>query len=103
MRSPRRGLRGVGAKQTISTITDARSGGIVCTSNAIESVNARIRRAVRARGRFPTESAALKCICLAVMPLDPTGTGRKRWTTRWKRALQAFDIAFDGRLTHNRI
>ncbi|MGY5014999.1 hypothetical protein ACWCY6_44320, partial [Streptomyces sp. 900105755] len=31
--------------------------------------------------------------------LDPTGTGRKRWTMRWKAALQAFDITFDGRLT----
>ncbi|HEX5494850.1 MAG TPA: IS256 family transposase [Mycobacteriales bacterium] len=72
---------------------------IICTTNAIESVNARIRRAVRARGHFPTEQAALKCVYLAVMSLDPTGTGRKRWTNRWKRALQAFDIAFDGRLT----
>jgi putative transposase len=72
---------------------------IVCTTNAIESVNARIRRAVRARGHFPTEQAALKCVYLAIMSLDPTGTGRKRWTNRWKRALQAFDIAFDGRLT----
>ncbi|MFE0063388.1 IS256 family transposase, partial [Streptomyces sp. NPDC059003] len=49
------------------------------------------------------QAAALKCVCLAVMSLDPTGKGRKRWTTRWKRALQAFDIAFDGRLSaaHN--
>ncbi|MFJ8589648.1 hypothetical protein ACIRD2_34240, partial [Streptomyces sp. NPDC093595] len=31
-----------------------------------------------------------------------TSTGRKRWTNRWKRALQAFDIAFDGHLTNNR-
>jgi putative transposase len=72
---------------------------IVCTTNAIESVNARIRKAVRARGHFPTEQAALKCVYLAVMSLDPTGTGAKRWTRRWKPALQAFDIAFDGRLT----
>ena len=70
---------------------DAEIRRIVCTTNAIESVNARIRKAVRARGHFPTENAALKCIYLAVMSLDPTGTGRKRWTTRWKRALQAFD------------
>lgn len=54
---------------------------IVCTTNAIESVNARIRRAVRARGHFPSENAALKCVYLAVMSLDPTGAGRKRWTT----------------------
>ncbi len=76
---------------------------IVCTTNAIESVNARIRRAVRARGHFPTEAAAVKCVYLAVMSLDPTGTGRKRWTNRWKRALQAFDIAFDGRLSAARV
>lgn len=62
-------------------------------------VNARIRKAVRAPGHFPTEQAALKCVYLAVMSLDPTGNGAKRWTRRWKPALQAFDIAFDGRLT----
>jgi putative transposase len=71
---------------------------IVCTTNAIESVNARIRRAVRARGHFPNEQAALKCVYLAVMSLDPTGTGCRRWVTRWKAALNAFDIAFEGRL-----
>jgi putative transposase len=72
---------------------------IVCTTNAIESVNARIRRAVKARGHFPNEQAALKCVYMAIMSLDPTGTGRKRWTQRWKTALNAFDITFDGRLT----
>jgi putative transposase len=46
---------------------------IICTTNAIESINARIRRAVNARGHFPTEQAALKCVYLAVMSLDPTG------------------------------
>jgi putative transposase len=72
---------------------------IVCTTNAIESINARIRKAVRARGHFPTEQAALKCVYLAVMSLDPTGSGRRRWAIRWKPALQAFDITFDGRLS----
>lgn len=75
------------------------SVSIVCTTNAIESVNARIRKAVRARGHFPTEQAALKCVYLAVMALDPTGKGRARWTQRWKQALNAFDIRFDGRLS----
>src|SRR5262245_39545558 len=55
---------------------------VVCSTNAIESVNARIRRAVRARGHFPNEAAALKCVYLAVMSLDPTGPGRRRWTMR---------------------
>jgi transposase-like protein len=72
---------------------------VVCTTNAIESINARLRRAVNARGHFPTEQAALKCLYLAIMSLDPAGTGRKRWTSRWKAALNAFDITFDGRLT----
>ena len=75
---------------------------IVCTTNAIESVNARIRKAVRARGHFPNEQAALKCVYLAVMALDPTGRGRARWTQRWKQALNAFDIRFDGRLSSPR-
>ena len=72
---------------------------VVCTTNAIESVNARIRKAVRARGHFPNEQAALKCVYLAIMALDPTGKGRARWTQRWKGALNAFDITFDGRLS----
>ncbi|MFD3761846.1 IS256 family transposase [Streptomyces sp. NPDC058622] len=81
---------------------DAEIRRIVCTTNAIESVNARIRKAVRARGHFPNEAAALKCVYMAVMSLDPTGQGRKRWTMRWKPALQAFDITFDGRLSVGR-
>jgi hypothetical protein len=50
--------------------------------------NARLRRAVNARGHFlSTEQAALKCLYLALMSLDPAGKGRKRWTNRWKAAL----------------
>jgi transposase-like protein len=75
---------------------------VICSTNAIESVNARIRRAVKARGHFPNEQAALKCVYMAVMSLDPTGTGRKRWMMRWKPALNAFEIAFDGRLAVGR-
>jgi putative transposase len=32
---------------------------VLCSTNAIESLNARYRRAVRARGHFPTEQAAM--------------------------------------------
>lgn len=81
---------------------DAEIRRVVCSTNAIESVNARIRRAVRARGHFPNEQAALKCVYLAVMALDPTGTGRKRWATRWKAALNALEITFEGRLSAGR-
>jgi putative transposase len=71
---------------------------VIYTTNAIESVNARIRKAVKARGHFPTETAAIKCVYLAVMSLDPTGKGRQRWSNRWKAALNAFTIAFPGRI-----
>jgi hypothetical protein len=57
---------------------DAEIRRIVCTTNAIESVNATIRRAVRARGHFLSENAALKCIYLALMSLDPTGDTSRR-------------------------
>lgn len=72
---------------------------VICSTNAIESVNARIRKAVRARGHFPNEAAAMKCVYMALMSLDPTGKGRKRWTMRWKAPLNAFQIAFEGWLT----
>jgi transposase-like protein len=72
---------------------------IICSTNAIESLNARYRRAVRARGHFPTDQAALKCLYLVTRSLDPTGRGRARWTMRWKPALNAFAITFAGRLT----
>jgi len=75
---------------------------IICTTNAIEPVNSRYRRAIGPRRHFPTENAALKCLYLATMGLDPTGKGRQRWVTRWKPALNAFEIAFDGRLSAGR-
>jgi putative transposase len=67
------------------------------STNAIESLNARYRRAVKARGHFPAEQAALKCLYLVTRSLDPTGTGQARWTMRWKPALNAFAITFADR------
>jgi transposase-like protein len=71
---------------------------VICSTNAIESLNARYRRAVKARGHFPTEQAALKCLYLVTRSLDPTGKGRARWAMRWKPALNAFAITFPGRI-----
>src|SRR6266540_973235 len=81
---------------------DAEIRTIIATTNAIESLNARLRRSVNARGHFPNEQAALKHLYLTVVSLDPTGRGRRRWTNRWKAALNAFDIAFDGRVSAGR-
>ncbi len=72
---------------------------IICTTNAIESLNSRYRRAVNARGHFPTEQAAMKCLYLVTRSLDPTGRGRAKWVVRWKPALNAFANTFEGRLT----
>ena len=75
---------------------------LICTTNAIESLNARFRRSVKARGHFPTEQAALKHLYLVIISLDPTGRGRQRWSNRRKAALNAFDITFDDRLSTGR-
>lgn len=72
---------------------------VICSTNAVESINARYRRAIRARGHFPTEQAALKCLYLVTRSLDPTGRGKARWAMRWKPALNAFAITFSGRIT----
>ncbi len=71
---------------------------VLFSTNAIESLNARYRRAVGARGHFPTEQAALKCLYLVTRGLDPKGTGQARWTMRWKPALNAFAVTFTDRM-----
>ena len=76
---------------------DVEIRAVLCSTNAIESLNARYRRAVKARGHFPTEQAAMKCLYLVTRSLDPTGRGRARWTMRWKPALNAFAITFADR------
>jgi putative transposase len=59
---------------------------VIYSTNAVESLHARFRRATRARGHFPSEQAALKCLYLVVRSLDPTGKGGRRWMNRWKPA-----------------
>jgi transposase-like protein len=70
---------------------------VLCSTNAIESLNARYRRVIRARGHFPTEQAAMKCLYLVTRSLDPTGTGNTRWTMRWKPVINAFTVTFGDR------
>lgn len=86
-----------GSRRTSGT-TRGPSRYYIPDTNAIESLNARYRRAVRARGHFPNDQAALKCLYLVTRSLDPTGHGRARWATRWKPALNAFAITFEGRI-----
>ncbi len=71
---------------------------VLCSTNAIESLNARYRRAVTVKGHFPTEQAALKTLYLVTRSMDPKGTGQARWVTRWKPALNAFAVTFADRM-----
>ena len=71
---------------------------VLCSTNAIESLNARYRRAVTVKGHFPTEQAAMKTLYLVTRSLDPKGTGQARWVTRWKPALNAFAVTFADRM-----
>ena len=69
---------------------------ILYTTNAIESLNAKLRRAVRARGHFPTDDAALKLIFLVLHRTE------KQWTmpTReWAMAKAQFAVLFGERFT----
>ncbi|GAA4387482.1 hypothetical protein GCM10023153_01890 [Ornithinibacter aureus] len=71
---------------------------VLCSTNAIESLKARYRRAVNAKGHFPTEQAAFRTLYLVTRSLDPKGRGQARWVTRWKPALNAFAITFADRM-----
>jgi putative transposase len=68
---------------------------VICSTNAIELLNARHRRSMPAV-TSPTRLAALKCLCPVTRSLDVTGTGRARWTGR-KSALNAFAVTFADR------
>ena len=70
---------------------------MICSPNAIESLNARYAASDQGARAFPTEQAALKCLYLVILSLDPTGAGRARWTTRSKPAVDAFAITFADR------
>lgn len=60
------------------TIRDVEIRRVLCSTDAIESLNARYRRAANAKGHFPTEQAALKTLYLVTRSLDPKGTGQAR-------------------------
>jgi len=54
---------------------DVEISKVLCSTNSIESLNARYRRAVNAKGHFPNEQSALKTLYLVTRSLDPKGTG----------------------------
>jgi putative transposase len=72
---------------------------IVYTTNAIESLNARFRRAVRHRGHFPNEQAALKVLYLVATTRRPNRENMTGRIHNWKQILNALTIHYGDRLT----
>jgi len=67
----------------------------IYTTNAIESLNSVIRKAIKKRKLFPTDDAAKKVIYLAVTEAE------RKWTMpirNWRGALNRFMIEFEERL-----
>jgi len=71
---------------------------VICSTNAIESLNARYPPRRQSARTLPNDTAALKCLYLVTRALDPTGRGRAPWAMRWNPALNAYAIAYEGRI-----
>jgi hypothetical protein len=48
--------------QFCNRLYDVEIRRVICSTNSTESLNARYRRATKARGHFPSEQAAMKCL-----------------------------------------
>jgi putative transposase len=75
---------------------------VIYTTNAIESLNYQLRKITKTKGHFPTDDAVLKILYLGLRNIGhqrggDLGTG----TWGWKRALNAFAIAFPERLPNH--
>lgn len=72
---------------------------IVYTTNAIESLNARFRRAVRHRGHFPNEQAALKVLYLVATQRRKNRENLTGKINAWKQILNALTVHYGDRIT----
>jgi transposase-like protein len=71
---------------------------IVYTTNAIESLNARFRRAVRHRGHFPNEQAAMKVLYLVATTRRQNRENMTGKIHNWKQILNSLAIHYGDRL-----
>lgn len=72
---------------------------IVYTTNSIESLNARFRRAVRHRGHFPTDQAALKVLYLVAIERQKNRENMTGQINGWKQILNTLTIHYGERIT----
>jgi putative transposase len=70
---------------------------VIDTTNALESVNARVRKIIKTRGHFPTDEAAMKLIWLALRNIT-AAWGRKP-ANFWHPAMNQFAILYEDRFT----
>lgn len=69
---------------------------VVQTTHAIDSVHSRLCKIIETRGRFPSDDAATKPICLALRNIT---ADRGRAAKEWREAMNPFAIAYGDRLT----
>jgi putative transposase len=69
---------------------------VIYTTNAIESVNARLRKIIKTRGHFPSDDAASKLIWLALRNITADWSRASR---DWKEAMNQFAILYAERFT----
>jgi putative transposase len=71
---------------------------IVYTTNAIESLNARFRRAVAHRGHFPNEQAAMKVLYLIAIRKQKNRENMTGRIVAWKQILNALTVHYGDRI-----
>jgi len=67
---------------------------VIYTTNALESVHARLRKIIKTRGHFPNDEAATKLLWLALRNLT------RRWTMPvrpWREAMTQFAVLYQER------
>jgi len=69
---------------------------VIYTTNAIESVNAGVRKIIKTRGHFPTDEAATKLIWLALRNITADWANAAHY---WKEAMNQFAILYEERFT----
>src|SRR5437868_986479 len=67
---------------------------ILCTTNAVESLNSQVRMVLGNRGRFPQHDSVFKLSFLAIQ------NAKKQWRApaNWSSIVAHIDIHFEGRL-----
>lgn len=67
---------------------------VIYTTNALESVNARVRKIIKTRGHFPSDEAATKLIWLALRNITAAWS---RTAPAWRPAMNQFAILYEDR------